>query len=144
MENHYQSEYDKIFKPSCSQTDIFSFVEDPIRQVFAGYNTTIFAYGQTGSGKTYTMFGKHRATVETTSSTSDTDDLGIIPRGIQKVFELLKKSVNSENEPSYTIHLSFIQIYNEKIYDCLQDPQKIKPLKIREDKYNGKDVILNS
>lgn len=33
--------------------------------------------------------------------------------------------------------MSFIQIYNEKIYDWLQDPNKVKPLKVREDKFNG-------
>lgn len=27
------------------------------KQLFDGYNGTIFAYGQTGSGKTYTIFG---------------------------------------------------------------------------------------
>ena len=58
----------------------------------------------------------------------------MIPRGLQYIFE----SINSEEENNYTIYLSFIQIYNEKVYDCLQDSKNSKPLKIREDKYSGK------
>ncbi len=34
---------------------------------------------------------------------------------------------------NYTVFCSFIQIYNEKIYDLLQDIETKKPLKIRED-----------
>ena len=31
--------------------------EELIKNVFEGYNSTIFAYGQTGSGKSYTIEG---------------------------------------------------------------------------------------
>ena len=37
-----------------------------------------------------------------------------------------------------TLKCSFIQIYNEKIYDLLSNPNVIfTPLKIREDKISG-------
>ena len=67
------------------------------------------------------------------SVSSDNEEAGITPRSLQYLFDL----INSSDE-SYTVYLSFIQIYNEKIYDWLQDSQKVKPLQIREDKYNGK------
>ena len=35
------------------------------------------------------------------------------------------------------MYLSFLQIYNEKIYDLLQDADFKEPLQIREDKHNG-------
>nr|CAB3476774.1 unnamed protein product [Digitaria exilis] len=56
--------------------DIFAEVEPVIKSALDGYNVCIFAYGQTGSGKTYTMEGKPTST-----------DLGVIPRGIQAIFD---------------------------------------------------------
>ena len=38
---------------------------------------------------------------------------------------------------SYTVFCSFLQIYNEKLYDLFQDRDSNKPLNIREDKYTG-------
>ena len=37
----------------------------------------------------------------------------------------------------YTVYCSFIQIYNEKLYDLLQDPKTENPLVIREEKFSG-------
>lgn len=38
---------------------------------------------------------------------------------------------------THTLYCSFIQIYNEKLYDLLQDPDIEHPLVIREDKNAG-------
>jgi len=38
---------------------------------------------------------------------------------------------------SYTVYCSFLQIYNEKLYDLFQDKDSSKALNIREDKYTG-------
>jgi hypothetical protein len=38
-------------------------------------------------------------------------------------------------EGEYTIYCSFLQIYNEKLYDLFHD--QTKPLNIREDRYSG-------
>ncbi len=67
------------------------------------------SYGQTGSGKTFTMLGsqttfKHR---------------GIIPRAMGEVFS----EIDSRSESEIIVHLSYIEIYNEKIYDLLADTQ---------------------
>jgi len=35
------------------------------------------------------------------------------------------------------VYCSFLQIYNEKLFDLLQDRRSDKPLQIREDKHNG-------
>ena len=49
-----------------------------VKQIFEGFNATIFAYGQTGAGKTYSMEGKlgspHR---------------GIVPRVVENIFEAI-------------------------------------------------------
>jgi hypothetical protein len=41
------------------------------------------------------------------------------------------------DEPPFTVYCSFLQIYNEKLYDLLQDRKNDKPLVIREDKHAG-------
>lgn len=51
------STFDHVFDPHSTQADVFARVQDSIRGVLDGYNTTVFAYGQTGTGKTYTMLG---------------------------------------------------------------------------------------
>lgn len=63
------------------------------------------------------------------------DDLGLIPRSIQEVFYFCaNQPIDSNN---IKVYLSFLQIYNEKIYDLLQDADFKTPLNIREDKHNG-------
>ena len=125
-----------------------NYVTDAIRGVYDGFNSTVFAYGQTGSGKTFTMFGsswEEKVILSKKNSKSarmkimDSQGVivekrleGIIPRAIREVFEIMRKEV-LEGGRHYTIYCSFIQIYNEKIYDLLQDIETKKPLKIRED-----------
>ena len=55
---------------------------------------------------------------------------GVIPNAVTTVF---RNSVGR----SVTVYCSFLQIYNEKIYDLLQDPRMDKPLNIRENAVNG-------
>ena len=55
---------------------------------------------------------------------------GIIPKSVSLIFSNLQAT-------NLTIYTSFLQIYNEKIYDLLQDTNKSKPLAIRENKLYG-------
>jgi len=41
------------------------------------------------------------------------------------------------NQMSFTVYCSFLQIYNEKLFDLFQDRETSKALNIREDKYTG-------
>ena len=142
--------YDYVFTPDCKQSDVYSFVDKSLEGILKGINSTIFAYGQTGSGKTFTMFGKdwesnvkklahemHQAmkTNEVYHGEEILDKLGLIPRVIQEVFYYCSsKSIDPED---IKIYLSFLQIYNEKIYDLFQDADFKSPLQIRQDKENG-------
>ena len=72
-----------------------------------GYNGTILAYGQTGAGKTYTMMG----------DVLDIKDKGITPRIIEKIFDTI---VLSSSDLEFTVKVSFMEIYMEKVKDLLQ------------------------
>ena len=44
---------------------------------------------------------------------------------------------HASRDSGYTVYCSFLQIYNEKLFDLLQDRHGEKPLNIREDKHCG-------
>lgn len=88
-----------------------------------GFNGTVFAYGQTGSGKTFTMQGP------------DIEDLelqGIVPRMVRTVFNRID---NSSENIEFTVKVSMMEIYMEKIRDLL-DPTKSN-MQIKVDKSKG-------
>ncbi|KAJ8276998.1 hypothetical protein GJAV_G00070270 [Gymnothorax javanicus] len=70
-----------------------------------GYNGTVMCFGQTGAGKTYTMTG----------ATESYRERGIIPRALQEVF----REVGQRSDHKITVHLSFLEIYNETLLDLL-------------------------
>ena len=142
--------FDKVFQPEASQGEVFDFVRPAVEATTKGYNCTLFAYGQTGSGKTYTMFGADweannpapqvyhlPAGPNSLALYSEGADplkhlqgIGIIPQTVNVLFQIMR-------EKQYTAYCSFLQIYNEKIYDLLQDPARGKALNIREEKEAG-------
>ncbi|CAG9585369.1 unnamed protein product [Danaus chrysippus] len=98
--------FDGIFTPHASQEDVFAEVSPMVQSALDGYNVCIFAYGQTGSGKTYTMEGGNGA-----------EKYGIIPRAIDMIFDCMVDLKRMGWELS--IKASFLEIYNEIIYDLL-------------------------
>uniref|UniRef100_A0A8C7PYT5 Kinesin-like protein n=1 Tax=Oncorhynchus mykiss TaxID=8022 RepID=A0A8C7PYT5_ONCMY len=70
-----------------------------------GYNGTVMCFGQTGAGKTYTMTG----------ATENYKQRGIIPRALQEVFH----EVEQRSDHAFSVHLSFLEIYNETLVDLL-------------------------
>ena len=87
-----------------------------------GFNGTIFAYGQTSSGKTHTMQG----------IIDDLDLQGIIPRMVRTVFARIE---TAGEHLEFTVKISVIEIYKEKIRDLL-DPKKDN-LQVHEEKTKG-------
>ena len=113
---------DYIFPSNSTQETVFNYSVLPmVDSVMAGYNCTLFAYGQTGSGKTYSMEG-----------VIDGDDRtheGLIPRMVREVFNRILNTDEDSVEFEYTIRVSFVEIYNEKLKDLLNPGGK--ELKIR-------------
>ncbi|XP_049918556.1 kinesin-like protein KIF15-B [Epinephelus moara] len=107
--------YDHVADMDTSQDSVFSSVaKNIVESCMNGYNGTIFAYGQTGSGKTFTMLGPSELD-------NFTDELrGVIPRSFEYLFFLINREVErSGQSKSFLCKCSFIEIYNEQIYDLL-------------------------
>lgn len=93
---------------------------------------TILAYGQTGSGKTHTMGTNYDVDV-------DTEDIGVIPRAINDIFEQIDEMPDYE----FTINCGFMELYQERLYDLLStNPRDQSVVDIREVQ-NNKIVIPN-
>ncbi|XP_062253695.1 kinesin-like protein KIF15 [Platichthys flesus] len=107
--------YDHVADMDISQDSVFSTVaKNIVESCMNGYNGTIFAYGQTGSGKTFTMLGPSELD-------NFTDEhRGVIPRSFEYLFFLINREVEqSAKSKSFLCKCSFIEIYNEQIYDLL-------------------------
>ncbi|XP_076474181.1 kinesin family member unc-104 isoform X9 [Bombus vancouverensis nearcticus] len=92
--------------------------EEMLEHAFEGYNVCIFAYGQTGAGKSYTMMGKQEEGQE-----------GIIPQICKDLFR--KISRNSNECLKYSVEVSYMEIYCERVRDLL-NPKNKGNLRVRE------------
>ncbi|QIW97643.1 hypothetical protein AMS68_003161 [Peltaster fructicola] len=116
--------FDRVFPTNTAQHDVFDYsIKSTVDDVLAGYNGTVFAYGQTGSGKTFTMMG---------SDIGDDAAKGIIPRIVEQIFDSIMRS---DGSIEFTVKVSYMEIYMEKIRDLLV-PQNDN-LPIHEDKARG-------
>ena len=61
-----------------------------------------------------------------------TEDFGVVPRCINDLFQSLNTLSNGNKHFEYTIHCHIMQIYNEKVYDLIQDKYRKNPLTIRD------------
>ena len=50
----------------------------------------------------------------------DTESLGIIPRSIHHIFEACKHGEHAQHIRDFQLHCSFVQIYNENLFDMLR------------------------
>eukprot|EP01033_Poteriospumella_lacustris_P006432 gene6432-4629_t len=85
--------------------------------VLSGINCCIFAYGQTSSGKSHTMIGPNGGQ---DIGTMAPDSYGILPRAAQFLLGYLNDKAK-DGILSYSVKASFLQIYNENLYDLLRD-----------------------
>ncbi|KAK1964271.1 kinesin motor domain-containing protein [Colletotrichum sublineola] len=116
--------FDRVFDMECKQSDIFDFsIRSTVDDILNGYNGTVFAYGQTGAGKSYTMMG---------SSIDDEEGRGVIPRIIEQIFASI---MSSPSTIEYTVRVSYMEIYMERIRDLLA-PQNDN-LPVHEEKNRG-------
>ncbi|KAG7388545.1 hypothetical protein PHYPSEUDO_012182 [Phytophthora pseudosyringae] len=130
--------FDRVFLGSATQEDVFAGIEPSVQACLEGYNATVFAYGQTGTGKTHTLFGRDLGSSRDSNTAQGENDSfrmvksswGIVPRSLS--YLLCQASLLKQKDCQVDLHLSFLQIYNDRLFDLLTDRMRQKPLLIRE------------
>ncbi|ODA81769.1 hypothetical protein RJ55_00273 [Drechmeria coniospora] len=121
--------YDNVFATHDKNARVYDHIAKRlVRRVMEGYHGTVFAYGMTGTGKTFSMQG-------TASSP------GVIPLAITDIFSYIRETPSRE----FLLRVSYLEIYNEKIYDLLSMPTgaavgaavQQEEIKLREDSKRG-------
>ncbi|PHH77502.1 hypothetical protein CDD80_524 [Ophiocordyceps camponoti-rufipedis] len=107
-------EFDRVFGPGTSNSDIFGEISQLVQSALDGYNVCIFCYGQTGSGKTFTMSGED----------------GMIPRATHMIYDTMTRLRDKSWE--YSMEGSFVEVYNEELHDLLSPGQQ-RRLEIHHD-----------
>ncbi|CAE7913524.1 kif1 [Symbiodinium sp. KB8] len=69
----------------------------------------LFAYGQSGCGKSYSVVG-------------DPPNLGIIPRAVQAVYEVVDGNTNPDVR--YHVEIAMLEVYMDEVYDLLEPRKK--------------------
>ncbi|XP_026207580.1 kinesin-like protein KIF22 isoform X2 [Anabas testudineus] len=117
--------FDVFHGEQTTQQEVFlSSVKPILPHILNGQNASVFAYGPTGAGKTHTMLGT-------------SEQPGVIPRAVREVFNLVKAKDEDEGW-DYSIGMSYLEIYNEKVLDLLSPGSQDLP--IREDK--DKNILI--
>ncbi|XP_065880372.1 kinesin-like protein KIN-4A [Euphorbia lathyris] len=113
--------FDHVYGSSGSpSTSMFEECVSPLVEgLFQGYNATVLAYGQTGSGKTYTMG----------TSFKDGCPTGIVPQVMNVLFSKIE---TLKHQIEFQLHVSFIEILKEEVWDLL-DPVSLN----KSDTANG-------
>ncbi|KAJ3330044.1 hypothetical protein HDU76_006540 [Blyttiomyces sp. JEL0837] len=110
--------FDRIFDWNNTQMDVFNYAAGAVvEDVMRGYNGTIFAYGQTGSGK---------------GDMESEEYKGLTPRLVESIFSTIFKAPENLE---FTVKVSYMEIYMEKIRDLLNPAQDNLP--IHEEKNRG-------
>ncbi|KAM3843115.1 kinesin-like protein KIF22 [Diretmus argenteus] len=118
--------FDAFHGEQRTQKEVFlSSVKPILPHVLSGQNASVFAYGPTGAGKTHTMLGSP-------------EQPGVIPRAFCEVCKLVKAKEEEDDGWNYSIGMSYLEIYNEKVLDLLSPSSQDLP--IREDK--DKNILI--
>ncbi|KAG8344635.1 Microtubule binding Kinesin motor domain [Trypanosoma vivax] len=100
-----QFNVDKVFHQHSTQIEVYEACRHVVEGAFEGVNGSILAYGATGSGKTHTMLGGSMSAG------------GVIYQAVQDILE--GKRQLEENSKSVSLRCSFVEVYNEKVFDLL-------------------------
>ncbi|XP_055959393.1 centromere-associated protein E isoform X3 [Patella vulgata] len=115
--------FDCVYDDNATTYEINDEISSPIVQAaMTSFHGTVFAYGQSGSGKTYSMSG-------------DNMSPGLIALAIDEIFEYINEAPNKQ----FLLRITYMEIYNEKIYDLLSSEEKV--IKIQENTDHQINVI---
>eukprot|EP00804_Cyclotella_cryptica_P012215 CCRYP_018226-RA/>CCRYP_018226-RA protein AED:0.27 eAED:0.27 QI:82/1/1/1/1/1/3/477/800 len=115
--------FDRVYGPASTNEELYrESVADVVKNCVAGFHGSVFAYGQTNSGKTHTMTGSRR----------NKDD-GVIRLAVEDIFRQIQNiNTNSpeqqhQQQREYLLRVSYLEIYNEQIYDLLAPQNNCNP-----------------
>ncbi|KAK3313011.1 P-loop containing nucleoside triphosphate hydrolase protein [Apodospora peruviana] len=125
--------FNSVYEQTTTQEELFTAEVAPhIKALFQGLDVTIFAYGVTGTGKTHTMRGGLRLA-----------ERGVIPRLLSNVYRRGKKIGKDTNgETTVNVALSYYEIYNDKVFDLLEPPEKRTPSGLPLREKDGKTIVV--
>ena len=104
LEDH-EFYFDNTFGENNTTNDVYKYTIEPMINLILDQGiVTCFAYGQTGSGKTFTM-------------------KGIESQAIDALFNMSKKNGNK-----FDFYISFFEIYGGRLYDLLNNKNKLQVL----------------
>lgn len=125
-------QFNSVYGQQSTQQELFDNEVSPtVKQLYNGIDVTIFAYGVTGTGKTHTMRGGKALA-----------DRGVIPRLLSAIHRRGRKvEKDSDGQARVEVTMSYYEIYNDKVFDLLESPEKRTPagLPIRDN--NGKTIV---
>lgn len=99
--------YDAVLPVKSSQRQVYDVAcSHVVDSVIKGCNGTVLAYGSTGSGKTHTLLKLGAV---------DKHERGLVIRAVEDIFS----RVAAERHCTTCLTLSYVQIYNEEVYDLL-------------------------
>ena len=107
-------------------------VSPTIKHLFNGFDVTLFAYGVTGTGKTHTMRGGKVLA-----------ERGVIPRLLSGIYRRSRKiEKDTKGETNVAVTMSYYEIYNDKVFDLFEPPEKrtMTGLQLRDN--GGKTVVV--
>lgn len=100
--------FDAVFDGESKQMQVYNkCARRLVESALEGFNSTIFAYGQTGTGKTHSMEGVR----------DDPELRGIIPNAFEHIFSSIQ--LLGTGNCQYLVRASYLEIYNEEIWDLL-------------------------
>ncbi|CAM9150025.1 unnamed protein product, partial [Phaeothamnion confervicola] len=106
-------QYHQVFHNASQNAVYEGLARDAVQGAIEGTNGTIMSLGQTGSGKTFTMIGdmcNYRLR-------------GVAPRALAQVFS----EISARAETAFRVTCTYLEIYNERIFDLLADPADNEP-----------------
>jgi hypothetical protein len=129
----FSFQFNSVYDQQATQQQVFDDEIAPtVKHLFKGCDVTIFAYGVTGTGKTHTMRGGKSLA-----------ERGVIPRLLSSIYRRCRKiEKDSEANTKVDVAMSYYEIYNDRVFDLFESPEKrtAAGLPIRDN--NGKTVVV--
>ncbi|KAL7434033.1 hypothetical protein ACHAXH_004023 [Discostella pseudostelligera] len=127
--------FDRVYNPHESTVTLYNeHIRNIVTNVVKGYHGSVFAYGQTNSGKTFTMTGGGSNSGGGNGVGGEQEireeEMGVIRLAVRDIFHQIQHSQRnhaataSSSSREYLVRVSYLEIYNEQLYDLLAPPSQ--------------------